>query len=396
MEKREPGSRFSRFHSMLRAELPRFLERLLALPTAPFHERFVAAFLRRELTAAGLDFTVDAYGNIIARAAGPAGAPSLAMVAHMDHPGFEIVDAANEKAEAHAKAKAHANAEAQWFGGVAAKYFIGARVVVYDQDSGAVVARGAVRRIVKNPQGRVEKMTLQLEGRARPGDFGTWDLTPFRRQGGLVHTKGADDLVGCAAIVAALKRLKQRGAGGGVCGVFTRAEEQGFIGTLGMIRAGRLPRSTKIISVETSKALPGVVLGGGPVIRLGDRAAMFDDKMVAFMDMAARDLQKKDHRFRFQRRVMDGGTCEATPYLLNGYSAGGIAIPLHNYHNQGRTKIGAEAVAIRDVDGAVVFLTELAARIKDFDRAAADLKQRIEGGLEKYGARLKAASREFS
>ncbi|MFM8270224.1 MAG: hypothetical protein ACKN9V_08560, partial [Pseudomonadota bacterium] len=37
----------------------------------------------------------------------------------------------------------------------------------------------------------------------------------------------------------------------------------------------------------------------------------------------------------FQRRVMDGGTCEATVAVANQIPAIGISIPLGNYHNQG-------------------------------------------------------------
>lgn len=160
---------------MSSSDLLHLLERLLPLATAPFHERFVGSFLCDELKNAGLDFTIDEHSNI---AAAYGDELSLACVAHMDHPGFEIAEASGK------------TAEASWFGGVDAKYFSGARAV------------------------------------------------------------------------------------------FTRAEEQGFIGTLAMIRSGALPPSTKIISVETSKALPGVVLDGGPVIRLGDRASMFDHRMV--------------------------------------------------------------------------------------------------------------------
>jgi endoglucanase len=359
---------------MSRSELFHLLERLLPLPTAPFHERFVSAFIQYELRKAGLDFTIDEYGNIVA---GYGGEPALACVAHMDHPGFEIVQTSDR------------TAEASWFGGVDAKYFSGARVVIYDHDSGADRARGVVTKITKNAQGRVEKMVLHAQGSVAQGDFGTWDLVPFRKQKEWIHTKGADDLVGCAVILTLLKELKKRGRRNGLRAVFTRAEEVGFIGTLGMIRSGALPRSTKIISVETSKALPGVVLSGGPVIRLGDRGGMFDNRMVLFMDGVARDLQKKERRFGFQRRVMDGGTCEATPYQINGYIAGGIAIPLHNYHNQGRTKIGAEAVHLRDVEGAVRLLVEMALRIDGFDVAAQETRARIEGGWEKHGARLK-------
>jgi hypothetical protein len=86
---------------------------------------------------------------------------------------------------------------------------------------------------------------------------------------------------------------------------------------------------------------------------------------------------------------MDGGTCEATPYQLAGHIAGGVAIPLHNYHNQGKTRIGAEAVAIRDVEAAVDLLTELSRRIGDFDSVGEELKKRIESGWEKSGERLR-------
>ena len=54
-----------------------------------------------------------------------------------------------------------------------------------------------------------------------------------------------------------------------------------------------------------------------------------------------------------------------------------------------KTKIGAETVHLRDVEGAVRFLVELAARIEAFDAATEETRTRIEGGWQKYGARLK-------
>src|SRR3990167_2800581 len=193
-----------------RFDLVNFLQRLLSLPTAPFHERFVSSFLRAELRNADIDFLLDAYGNITAGSLGPE--CWVACVAHMDHPGFEIVEGGNEKAVAN------------WFGGVDAKYFTGARVVIYNRASGAIRARGFIKGIARNPQGRVEKMNLRVTGSVEPGDFGTWDLVPFRRRGDMIFTKGADDLVGCAVILVLLKTLKERGMGGVVRGVFTLAE----------------------------------------------------------------------------------------------------------------------------------------------------------------------------
>ncbi|MBI2986551.1 MAG: hypothetical protein HYY45_07270 [Deltaproteobacteria bacterium] len=357
-----------------RSDLLDLLKRLLSLPTAPFHENFVSSFLCEELKRAGIDFQVDSYGNIIAERG--EGETSLACVAHMDHPGFEIVEVRGDRAEA------------EWFGGVGAGYFVKARVVIYDRLSGAVRARGTVEKIWQTPQGRVEKMTLRIKGSVAGGDFGTWDLVPFRQRDEMIYTKGADDLVGCAVILCALKELKKRGIQSGLRGIFTRAEEQGFIGTLGMIQSGFLPASTRIISVETSKALPGIVLGRGPVIRLGDRTSMFHHQMVIFMDHVARELQREERRFVFQRRVMDGGTCEATPYQLKGHITGGIAVPLHNYHNQGRKRLGPEAVHIRDVEWAVRFLVEMVLRMDDFELPTQEILKRFENSWQKYGGRL--------
>jgi len=357
-----------------RSALPDLLKRLLSLPTAPFHEGFVSPFLRQELAAAGLDFRQDSHGNIVVGES--AEESSLACVAHMDHPGFEIIGVRGERAEA------------EWFGGVGASYFVKARMVIYDQLSGAVCARGVVEKIWQGAQGRVEKIALRIEGRASEGDFGTWDLVPFCRTGKLIETKGADDLVGCAVILTALKELKRRGLRPGLRAIFTRAEEQGFIGTLGMIYGGLLPASTKIISIETSKALPGVVFGGGPVIRLGDRTSMFHHQMVIFMDHVARELKQREPCFSYQRRVMDGGTCEATPYQLKGFVAGGLAVPLRNYHNQGKRKIAPEGVHLDDVQATARLLVELALRFGEFEAPTEEILKRFRSSWQRYGGRL--------
>jgi endoglucanase len=38
---------------------------------------------------------------------------------------------------------------------------------------------------------------------------------------------------------------------------------------------------------------------------------------------------------RHQRRVMDGGACEATAAITYGLPAIGLSVPLGNYHNEG-------------------------------------------------------------
>ncbi len=69
-----------------------FLARLAERPAVAFYEGGVASAVRSILEELGLGFQEDVYGNIIARLPGrrPDCAP-LALVAHMDHPGFEAV-----------------------------------------------------------------------------------------------------------------------------------------------------------------------------------------------------------------------------------------------------------------------------------------------------------------
>ena len=70
-----------------------FLARLGAQPAVAFHEEGVVQAITAILTELGLGYRRDGYGNIIIRLQGRhPGVPPLALVAHMDHPGFEAVD----------------------------------------------------------------------------------------------------------------------------------------------------------------------------------------------------------------------------------------------------------------------------------------------------------------
>jgi putative aminopeptidase FrvX len=66
------------------------LRSVLSLPTAPFHEYHVAAFVRRFATERELPVTEDEFGNLIVRCQRGSKTKAIALVAHMDHPGFEV------------------------------------------------------------------------------------------------------------------------------------------------------------------------------------------------------------------------------------------------------------------------------------------------------------------
>jgi endoglucanase len=103
-----------------------------------------------------------------------------------------------------------------------------------------------------------------------------------------------------------------------------------------------------------SKQRPWARIGNGPIIRVGDQSTMFDPATTAFLLRAAERCRARESAFRAQRCLMDGGTCEATAFVGFGYRAGGLCLPLANYHNIGRNlRPRAEYVSVSDLNGLV-------------------------------------------
>ena len=136
---------------------------------------------------------------------------------------------------------------------------------------------------------------------------------------------------------------------GDVYGVFTRAEEVGLVGARLLAEAGTLPNETLVVSLESSRTLPGAEIGGGPVIRVGDAGFTFNADAEAPLIRARETLQARPEGFKVQRQLMSGGTCEASAFSVYGYRTTGIAFPLGNYHN-GAPDGGIEAEYIHEED----------------------------------------------
>ena len=73
-----------------------------------------------------------------------------------------------------------------------------------------------------------------------------FDLVDFQVDGELIRMRAADDLAGCASILAALAELSVQPPPGDVYGVFTRAEEVGLMGARLLAESGRLPKETLV------------------------------------------------------------------------------------------------------------------------------------------------------
>lgn len=331
--------------------LPVVLRQMLSLPTAPFAETAVLEYVRRVCEPLpGVSLREDRWGNLLAlyRHRPPRRTP-LVFSAHTDHPGFVAQTMRGED-----------RLRAAFRGWVEAPYFENARVRFW---SNGRWIRGVVQKITKMAKAyrmigrsaRPEQVELRVDGPVEPNAPGMWDLPdPFER-GGLVHARGCDDIAGCAAMVALLQRLARRRARAEVHCLFTRAEEVGFIGAIGAARSGTVSRSLPVVAIETSKALPNARQGDGAVLRVGDKTSVFSPGLTDYCNKVAMRLARRRKSFRYQRKLMDGGTCESTAFCAYGYMATGVCVPLGNYHNMNTQtqRIDCETVHLDDWKGMV-------------------------------------------
>ena len=318
-------------------------------PTAPFHEAYVAARIRELCGDHDLNVTADPYGNLLVRPSPdsepPAAGRTIAFCAHMDHPAFEVTEADP--------------LTGTLLGGVGTATF--ERPVPVRFITPQATVSGRVMRREREQPDRTTRLRLEADGPVPVGTFGIWDVGPFRREGDLLHGPAMDDLAGCAAILAALAECRRRGTGGGALGIFTRAEEVGLIGATLIARQRLLPDDAIVVSLEASHALPGAVMGGGPVIRVGDRSTAFHPDGETLLRRAGARLVETHPELTVQRQLMSGGTCEATAFLLAGYAATGVAFPLGNYHNGGPDgAIAAEYIDRRDLETGTLLLVAAA------------------------------------
>ena len=364
----------------------RILEALGGRPATSFHEGLVAEYILESLGKIGVDFRRDPYGNTIARIPGmTAGVPPIAFVAHMDHPGFEAIELRADTLVAEAR------------GGVPQASFA-EPIPVEVVDASGVRWKAQLAGADGPPEQRRVLINLK-EAASIPlpasvvFDLPDFLLKPARpepvegQSGSLIHMRAADDLAGCACILAALHDLADNPAVGDVYGVFTRAEEVGLVGARIMAQEHSLPLDCLVVSLESSRELPGAVMGSGPVIRVGDVTFTFSAEAEQVLHVAQQTLVAAHPDFKVQRQLMSGGTCEASAFAAWGYATTGIAFPLGNYHNATpEGGVGAEYIHADDFLGGVQLVTQAARSVavrrsspawKRLQAVPAELQQRL-------------------
>ncbi len=356
--------------------LLRVVTALLSTPTAPYFEDGLLAVVRALASEIpGVTLRSDEHGNLIAMRGGTT-TRTLAFSAHLDHPGF------------HPFLRRGRAPAATLHGGVPTANLPGAPLRFHDARSLRSVATA---RIASAAHGDDDLVYVELEnvlGSITAESFGVFDLPDGVVRGSRLHSRVCDDLLGAAAILVALAILAREGHSRPLAGVFTRAEETGFIGCIGLLESGALPKDVAVIGLECSPRRATAKVGLGPVVRVGDRMSVFDPELTHLLQDSAAKLKARAPAFVGQRALMDGGACESTAYNAWGVQAGGACLALGNYHNQGaKGGIEAEFVDWNDLESLAALLVE-SARSFDAGDAVTTTRSRLLTGFAREKGRL--------
>jgi len=337
-----------------------WLLELTDLPTASGCESRVVDWVKRWADRRDLKVKTDEAGNLHISIRGRRRRRPVTAVAHMDHPALVVIENTRNRAIAELR------------GGVLAAYL-----------EGAAVEHGDATRTI----GRIESMTGGLAsvswrgpGPVVPGAILRWRF-PQANLGikeDRLRARACDDLAGVAAALTTLVRA-QEASESHFSVLLTRAEEVGFVGALAACDLATLPLDTQVLSIECSRELSDAPVGGGPIVRVGDGSSVFTSDLTNRIAEVA-----KRRRIRHQRKLMGGGSCEATAFMAMGYEATGLCLALGNYHNmvaidqvlaqERRARLAPEEIDVNDFHGLVDLLSAVAS---DLNSTQSDFSERM-------------------
>lgn len=334
----------SQIDPQARAQHLAWLMEVTALPTAAGKEQRVAQWIARWCEARGgrVRCTRDEAGNLLIER-GDAdrckpGRP-IYFTAHMDHPAFVIE-----------RIIAPGTVQVSFRGGVMDDYFIDAPVVAFDASD--TPHKGKLSGPGPDVGGPfkhylAELVDCETAASLAVGDVMSWDVGPAEVIEGKLHTPACDDLAALAGAIAAFDVLLGLPAEQtrDVRLLFTRAEEIGFVGAIAAVRLGTIAADGRVIALENSRSFVESPIHGGPIVRVGDRVSVFSPTLTDAICQRAEQVaggastvtasQKlKDlPAWKWQRKLMAGGACEASVFFDAGLESTCVCLPLGNYHN---------------------------------------------------------------
>ena len=357
----------------------KWLMELTAIPTAAGQEGRVIEWIEQWVKKqSGLALRHDKFGNLLLTQTRKSSKKPIYITAHLDHPAFVVRKQIDDL-----------HLEMEFRGGVNDAYFVGANVEVFDNDDNGYI--GTIQSL--NPKAKpfkrvIVKLKKGVAGILLKDDIARWKFNPPIVKNGLLHAPACDDLAGVAAALCALDKIKRLPALGHVGVLLTRAEEIGFVGAIAAAKNKSVPKTSRLLCLETSRSFPESPIGGGPILRVGDKTSVFGPDITN----AVSEIMNAQKKLTWQRKLMPGGTCESTAFCEYGYLSTCLCLALGNYHNMKDidgvlqknkpAKVAPEFISVNDFHGLVEMLKIIC---RDLDKPRkASLRRSLETRLKMY------------
>jgi endoglucanase len=357
----------------------KWLLEITAIPTAAGQEWRVVNWIEHwALAQKGVKLRKDAFGNLLLTQTRKSAKKPIYITAHLDHPAFVVRKQLDDQ-----------HLEMEFRGGVNDAYFVGAKVEVFDNEDNGYIGTVISLQAQAKPFKRViVKLKKGVAGILIKDDIARWNFKPPFVKDGLLHAPACDDLAGVAAAIAALERIQKLPGLGHVGVLLTRAEEIGFVGAIAAAKNKTVAKNSRLLCLETSRSFPESPIGGGPILRVGDKTSVFGPELTN----AATEIMNAQKKFLWQRKLMPGGTCESTAFCEYGYVSTCLCLALGNYHNmkdidgvlqkKKPAKVAPEVISVSDYHGLVSMLTIIC---RDLDKPRkATLRKNLENRIHKY------------
>jgi putative aminopeptidase FrvX len=344
--------------------VPELLRDLLVAAGPPGHEAAPARVWREAAESFGAEVSVNPMGTSVARVAGRADRPLLAVVGHIDEIAL-LVSHVSDKGFLHVVRS----------GGWDPQVLVGQRVQVLTPDGPVpgVVGRKPIHLLEGDERKKaVELKQLHVDVGARDGDEArelvregdqiVIAAEPVELPNGRLVSRSLDNRLGVYVALEVARRAHEAGGGAGpVAGVAAVQEEIGAHGARAMAY-GLEPDMAVVVDVTHATDAPGVDpgelgkhgLGDGPVIT---RGAIVSRPLNDLLDAAA-----EAEGIETTTEAAGGAThtdADVVHMSRNGIPTAVVSIPLRYMHSP------VELVELEDVENVVRLIAAMARRLQE-------------------------------
>ena len=338
---------------------PELLTSLLAAPGPSGHEE-APARVWRDAASPFAEVTSDTMGSSFARVRAADGAPTLAVVGHIDEVGVAVTNIEDSGLLSFTT-----------IGGIPAETLVGQRIELLTAAGSVrgVVGRKRLSREQLRDRPRVEHGDLHIdigatdredaERLVRVGDAGVWVGEPVELPNGRLLSRALDNRLGAYIALESARRVAEAGAELDVVAVAAVQEEIGLFGA--RTSAFSLdPQVALVVDVTYATDVPGgdpsragrAELGRGALIARGPTL----NKDVT--DLLVRAAEEEDIRHAFEVYTTQTNTdADEVHWSRAGVPTGLVSVPIRYVHTP------TELCDLADVESAVRLIAAFAARV---------------------------------